>query len=118
VGDSQSAHKGNRFVRTLLISTDAFKCWEASLYLERQPNMLDTLKVPNGSTAIQPLVFTPKQAAQIIGYSTSWLAKRRLDGTGPRFIKGPKNVSYQRAALEDWLATQRCFTSTSEYSRG
>jgi hypothetical protein len=80
--------------------------------------MPDMPDVSNDNSAVQPIVFTPEQAARIIGYSASWLAKRRLDGAGPKFLKGAKKVYYRRAALEDWLATQGCFTSTSEYPAG
>jgi hypothetical protein len=68
------------------------------------------------ASAIQPLAFPPKQAALIIGLSTSWLAKARMNGTGPEFRKGAKNVFYELAALQRWLAEQKTFSSTAEYT--
>jgi hypothetical protein len=72
----------------------------------------------NDNSVVQPLAFSPEQAARIIGYSTSWLAKARLDGTGLQFIKGPKKVLYELAALQRWLAEQRKCSSTAEYIGG
>lgn len=74
-------------------------------------------KAPN-DPLLQPLAFRPRQAAQILNRSESWLAKKRCDGGGPGFIKcGPKSVFYTRSALETWLAAQKRCSSTSEYGR-
>lgn len=51
-----------------------------------------------------PLV-TPWQAAARIGLSPSTLAKRRMNGTGPRFIRlSATRVAYRQSAIDAWLA--------------
>lgn len=53
-------------------------------------------------------------AAAYIGLSTSTLAKMRLRGDGPVYSKaGPRIVIYERADLDEWLASRRR-RSTSE----
>lgn len=50
-------------------------------------------------------VVTSWQAAARIGLSPSTLAKRRMSGTGPRFIRLAANrIGYRQSALDAWLA--------------
>ena len=59
-----------------------------------------------------------KQAAQLLGVSASWLAKARIFGGGPKFIKigGPHGrVLYDVSVLHDWTRS-RVHGSTSEYN--
>lgn len=59
-------------------------------------------------------ILTPAEASQRIGLSTSWLAKLRLTGEGPPFIKlGRHRVGYDSLDVEAWLDSRRR-TSTSE----
>jgi hypothetical protein len=69
------------------------------------------------STALQPLVFRPREAAKLLNRSESWLAKKRCTGTGPSYYKAGA-VFYTRSSLEDWLLKQQRCTSTAEYSAG
>jgi len=57
---------------------------------------------------------TSKQAASAIGISASTLAKMRLAGSGPKFLKLGKRVAYRPADIETWQAA-RVHNSTSEY---
>ena len=45
------------------------------------------------TSPIDPLLH-PKEAAKILNVSLSWLAKARLSGTGPRFVKIGRSVRY------------------------
>lgn len=45
--------------------------------------------------------------ARIIGLSPSTLAKLRLTGGGPRYIKLGRTVVYDPADVEAWLSTHR-----------
>ncbi len=55
-----------------------------------------------------------QQAADYLGISKSTLAKMRLRGDGPRYMKiGPRVVVYDRADLDDY-ATARRRRSTSD----
>jgi predicted DNA-binding transcriptional regulator AlpA len=58
------------------------------------------------------LILTPKQAASLLNMSTSWLAKQRLKGDGPAYIKMGGAVRYSANVLQDWMkAKQRLSTS-------
>jgi excisionase family DNA binding protein len=56
---------------------------------------------------------TAEEAAQYLKTSTSTLAKRRVHGTGPRFVRIGRMVRYRRADLDLWIGTT-VVSSTSE----
>ena len=59
-------------------------------------------------------VMRTTEAADYIGLSVSTLAKMRLRGDGPLYIKaGPRIVVYRPENLDTWLEA-RARTSTSE----
>jgi predicted DNA-binding transcriptional regulator AlpA len=61
---------------------------------------------------IDPMLH-PAHVAKLLGVSLSWLAKSRLNGTGPRFIKIGRAVRYASSAVREYvLSRQR--NSTSE----
>jgi predicted DNA-binding transcriptional regulator AlpA len=65
------------------------------------------------SSAIE-LLLTPEQAAKILNVSTSWLAKSRVDGDGPEFVKIGRAVRYLESSLRNFIKTRtRTRTSTS-----
>ena len=51
------------------------------------------MSAPAKTNEIDPLLH-PAQVAKLLGVSLSWLAKSRLNGTGPRFIKIGRAVRY------------------------
>lgn len=57
--------------------------------------------------------YRPRAAAEYLGVSTSYLAKRRVEGDGPAFSKFGKAVAYSQEALDGWAAS-RARNSTSE----
>jgi len=57
-------------------------------------------------------LLTPKQAAAYLNLAVSSLAKWRVDGVGPRFIKMGSAVRYRRTDLDDWVHA-RVQSSTS-----
>jgi predicted DNA-binding transcriptional regulator AlpA len=60
---------------------------------------------------IGPLLH-PAQVAKLLAVSLSWLAKSRLNGTGPRFIKIGRAVRYAQSAVREFiLSRQRVSTS-------
>ena len=61
---------------------------------------------------IDPLLH-PEQVAKLLSVSTSWLAKSRLNGTGPRFIKIGRAVRYSLSAVRDYILSRQR-NSTSE----
>jgi predicted DNA-binding transcriptional regulator AlpA len=56
----------------------------------------------------------PKTAAPRVGNSPSTLAKRRMDGTGPEYLKIGRKVFYRQSALDAWLDSKRR-NNTGEY---
>jgi predicted DNA-binding transcriptional regulator AlpA len=54
------------------------------------------------------------QAADLLGLAASTLAKMRLSGDGPAFIKMGRRVAYRPDDIQHWLDTNRRL-STSEY---
>jgi excisionase family DNA binding protein len=71
-----------------------------------------------GATAQKPpastiVLLTPKEAAKLLKVSVSWLAKARMRGDGPPFIKLGRAIRYSEAALIQWMKGQQRL-STSE----
>jgi predicted DNA-binding transcriptional regulator AlpA len=61
---------------------------------------------------IDPLLY-PAHVAKVLGVSLSWLAKSRLNGTGPRFIKIGRAVRYAQSAVREYILSRQ-HNSTSE----
>jgi predicted DNA-binding transcriptional regulator AlpA len=68
--------------------------------------------VPTKANEVDPLLH-PAQVAKLLGVSSSWLAKARLNGTGPRFIKIGRAVRYSLSAVREFILSRQR-TSTSE----
>ena len=63
---------------------------------------------------IVQVLLTPKEAAHRLKLSASWLAKSRMRGDGPPYIKvGPRAIRYAEAALAQWMKSRQRL-STSE----
>ena len=70
------------------------------------------MSAPAKPNDTEPLLHSVQVAADL-NVSLSWLAKSRLTGTGPHFIKIGRAVRYAPSALREYkLSRQR--TSTSE----
>jgi excisionase family DNA binding protein len=65
--------------------------------------------------SVPPVVIkllTPKEAAELLKVSLSWLAKARMRGDGPAYIKVGRAIRYTEVALQQWLkGNQRLSTS-------
>lgn len=61
-------------------------------------------------------LFKTEGAARYLGLGKSTMAKFRITGGGPRFIKMGAAVRYRRADLDAWAA-ERSRRSTSEAAR-
>jgi predicted DNA-binding transcriptional regulator AlpA len=79
--------------------------------------MLSKTSTPSGPSAANrpttaPILLTPKQAARHLNLSESWLAKRRVNGDGPPYVKLGGAVRYAEASLQQWMkGEQRNSTS-------
>jgi predicted DNA-binding transcriptional regulator AlpA len=60
-----------------------------------------------------PVLLTPKETAQRLKVSLSWLAKARLRGDGPPYIKVGRSIRYPEPGLLQWMKS-RTRTSTSQ----
>jgi excisionase family DNA binding protein len=67
--------------------------------------------------SVPPIVIkllTPKEAAELLKVSQSWLAKARMRGDGPAYVKvGERAVRYSEATLLQWMKSRQRL-STSE----
>jgi predicted DNA-binding transcriptional regulator AlpA len=61
------------------------------------------------------ILLTACEAAQILKVSLSWLAKARMNGDGPPFVKIGRAVRYEQMELHRWMKTKERH-STSEDS--
>jgi predicted DNA-binding transcriptional regulator AlpA len=59
-------------------------------------------------------LLTPTETAKLLRLSASWLAKARMTGTGPPFIKLGRCVRYDEGALFQWMKS-RLRRSTSQF---
>jgi predicted DNA-binding transcriptional regulator AlpA len=73
---------------------------------------------PAGSTGSQKpaapsfVLLTAKEAAKLLTVSLSWLAKARMRGDGPPYIRIGRSIRYAEAALIQWMkGRQRMSTS-------
>lgn len=57
---------------------------------------------------------TTNDAALRLGLSKSTLAKMRLSGKGPKYIKLGRRVGYLQSDIDQWIQSNK-FQSTSEY---
>lgn len=62
-----------------------------------------------GETPSVPIIklLTPNEAAKFLKVSLSWLAKARMRGDGPPYIKFGKSIRYSEAALLEWLKSHQ-----------
>jgi predicted DNA-binding transcriptional regulator AlpA len=70
--------------------------------------------VPAAQKPAAPVVvlLTPKEAAKLLKVSLSWLAKARMRGDGPPYIRIGRSIRYALAALIQWMkGRQRMSTS-------
>jgi excisionase family DNA binding protein len=54
---------------------------------------------------VDEVYLTPKQTAAYLNISTSTLAKRRLYGGSPRYVKIGRAVRYRKSDLDDFMAS-------------
>ena len=55
---------------------------------------------------VPAILLTPPEAAERLKVSVSFLAKARMSGLGPRFVRMGRVVRYTEAALRDFMAAQ------------
>jgi predicted DNA-binding transcriptional regulator AlpA len=58
-------------------------------------------------------LLTASAVSEIVGLAPATLAKRRLSGDGPHFIKLGSRVLYPMSEVQAWIDAQPRFESTS-----
>ncbi len=76
-----------------------------------QPSAANGL--PQKAAAPVIVLLTPKEAAKLLKVSLSWLAKARMRGDGPPYIRVGRSIRYSEAALLQWMKSRQRL-STSE----
>ena len=61
-------------------------------------------------------LLTPEQAAQYLGFTEGWMAKMRMRGGGPKWVRLGRKCRYTLADLDAWINTHRV-SNTSEKSQ-
>ncbi len=69
--------------------------------------------LPQKSAVSVIVLLTPKEAARLLKVSVSWLAKSRMRGDGPPYMKVGRSIRYTEAALLQWMKSRQRL-STSE----
>ena len=59
-------------------------------------------------------LLTPKEAAQELKVSESFLAKARMRGTGPAFVQLGRAIRYSRSALAAYKALQTRISTSQQ----
>lgn len=62
-------------------------------------------------------LLTVATVSERVGLAPATLAKRRLSGGGPPFVKLGARVLYPEAELNDWLTAQPRFENTAQIRR-
>jgi hypothetical protein len=71
-----------------------------------------TVTGPLKPAAPSIVLLTPKESARLLKVSSSWLAKARMRGDGPPYIRIGRSIRYAEAALIQWMrGRQRMSTS-------
>ena len=66
------------------------------------------------TSAVDDELLPPPPAAKVLKVSLSWLAKARLRGDGPRYVKIGRSVRYPKSYIREYLRA-RTRNSTSEF---
>jgi hypothetical protein len=64
-----------------------------------------------------PKWLTPMSAAAHLCLSKQRLARLRLSGTGPEYLKIGRTVLYDLNLLDEWMATRRTRSTSQRHSR-
>ena len=59
------------------------------------------------------VLLTPKDAARLLKVSLSWMAKARMRGDGPPYMRIGRSIRYAEATLLQWMKSRQRL-STSE----
>ena len=61
--------------------------------------------------------FTAKEVAKLWRVSESFLAKARMRGDGPPFIKVGRSIRYSEVALQHWMRARQRLSTSEDYGK-
>jgi len=67
-----------------------------------------------GTCSIIEALLLPEDAAKILKLSISWLAKARVDGDGPEFVKIGRAVRYPESSLRKFIKARTRISTVAE----
>jgi predicted DNA-binding transcriptional regulator AlpA len=59
------------------------------------------------------VLLTPKETARVLRVSLSWLAKARMRGDGPPYIRIGRSIRYSEAAVLQWMKSRQRLSTNS-----
>ena len=77
------------------------------------PDAPDKIILAAAHPGVAERLLAPPEAARVLHVSVSWLAKARLSGVGPRFVKIGRSVRYPQNFINEYIKI-RTRSSTSE----
>ena len=66
---------------------------------------------------LSPLL-TAKEASALLKVSPSWLAKARMRGDGPPYIRIGRSIRYSEAALLQWMKSRQRLSTREDVPGG
>jgi hypothetical protein len=94
-----------------IVASDAHhRRWE--IIEMAQPSFIGSSLPPKQAAPLIALL-TPKEASRLLRVSLSWLAKARMRGDGPPYMRIGRAIRYAEAALIQWMKSRQRL-STSE----
>jgi len=77
------------------------------------PSSPSSSAVAQKPATLSIVLLTAKDAANLLKVSLSWLAKARMRGDGPPYIKVGRSIRYTEAGVLQWMKSRQRL-STSE----
>jgi predicted DNA-binding transcriptional regulator AlpA len=65
-------------------------------------------------TAPMMVLLTAKEAATLLKVSLSWLAKARMRGDGPPYVRIGRSIRYTGAGLVQWTKSRQRLSTSEE----
>ena len=73
-------------------------------------SVLRSAREPNGGERL----LTERDTANLLRLSSSWLAKARVKGDGPPYVKLGRSVRYLESALVEWMKSHQRLSTNGQ----
>jgi hypothetical protein len=91
--------------------------------MKHRAEPLDAARIPPAAAlnesnapagAVGSALLTPEQAAKYLGFTVGWMAKLRMRGGGPNWIRLGTKCRYTLADLDEWISAHRVSTTSQQ----